>query len=373
MSIAYYDTYFHGGEAEKLGQVEDPTEETTPEEVWPIVHAATPAMETPYVSLDGPENSYDPDNYAGAARRSVGDFFLYPKRGYWQGASYASTNISSQGQHNQFQIAVDGGPYTTVTISVTGKTTGLLIAAELENKIQALGAAYENVTVVFTYSWYTIHSGTEGNDSRVSVASATDPNRDIATVLKLDANVASGNGGWHKWPMLNATLRFTASGLTEYPVPPFRFWYAHTWRQDNNYWGLPLIAPMTSSLSLGTFPSHAEDGITIIRQQFEVPVLNWKQYLLPQYLNWAYPSDCPAAICLVNETSTWPTAPCHSEEYAPAHWDLEDIDLWNNCAVHIYEAHLRISYEIKSGTGLTLLASGPNQARSGVRGVGVKV
>jgi len=340
-------------------------------------------MDNPYPAIDGPSNTYIDYGHVsyghatpvGIARRSVGDFTIKPRRGYVRGAAYASTDISAQGQHNQFMISVDGRPPVLVTISVAGKTSGPAIAAELQSRIRALGSIYAGVTVTFTTTRYTIYSGTEGGTSRVVTMSAPDPARDIAAALRLDYDMSERDGGWYRWPILDAKLRFEAVGLTEYPVPPFRFWYSGTCRTNENYWAEPLIAPMTKTLSLGTFPAYDEDGITLISQQYEVPVLNWKTHLLPQFINDLWPSECPAAICLENETEVRPTAFCHAGGFAPAYYDLEDLPYyWNNCAVQLSNVHLRIYHEIKSATilNVTPLEPGPAGGRTGKGGPGLR-
>jgi len=47
MIVSYYTAYMLGDEAEKVGWVADPSPETSPDEVWPIVHAAIPTMDNP--------------------------------------------------------------------------------------------------------------------------------------------------------------------------------------------------------------------------------------------------------------------------------------------------------------------------------------
>lgn len=100
----------------------------------------------------------------------------------------ASTNISA-GPDNKFNIAVDGHPVVLVTLTLAGLTTGTLIAAEMETKINAALAAagYDSrVWVSFNAGGpdqYTIHSQFTGLTSTVVVTNSGVAN--VADSLKI--------------------------------------------------------------------------------------------------------------------------------------------------------------------------------------------
>jgi len=98
-----------------------------------------------------------------------------------------STDISGE-TDSKFKIAVDGDTAEEVTLDVSGKNTGELIAAEMQTAIQALSGNKATVTVAFD-SVYTITSGTAGTASAVVVTDA--PSGNIAEELKM----GEANGG----------------------------------------------------------------------------------------------------------------------------------------------------------------------------------
>jgi hypothetical protein len=104
--------------------------------------------------------------------------------GYETGATGGSTNISA-GTATTFKIAVDGGAATSVTLNVTGLTTGPLIAAAMQTGIQALGGSYAGVTVSYTNNVYVITSGTTGTSSSVAITAGS--TNDVAATLKIGA------------------------------------------------------------------------------------------------------------------------------------------------------------------------------------------
>jgi hypothetical protein len=100
----------------------------------------------------------------------------------------ADTDISA-GSDNALKIAVDGGAVVDVVLVQAGKTTGLLIAAELESKINAaLLAAGQDGRVWVSFNGagpdqYTVYSQSTGAASSVVITDATVNN--VADDLKL--------------------------------------------------------------------------------------------------------------------------------------------------------------------------------------------
>lgn len=90
-------------------------------------------------------------------------------------AASPSTDISG-GTDNKFNISVDGDEAEEVALTVAGKNSGELIAAEMESKIQALGGSKAGVTVDYNVTnagKYTIKSSTLGTGSSVVITAAT--------------------------------------------------------------------------------------------------------------------------------------------------------------------------------------------------------
>ncbi len=135
-----------------------------------------------------------------------------PTAGYETGASGGSTNISG-GTANQFQIAcdadVDASTYHNVTLTLTGLTTGALIAAQMQTQIRAIGGIYANVTVAYTNSVYVTTSGTTGSDSKVRIIAGT--SNDVSATLKIGA----ANGAVDTDGQSSAVYMFTP------PTPTF--------------------------------------------------------------------------------------------------------------------------------------------------------
>ena len=98
-----------------------------------------------------------------------------------------STNIDAVTDTN-LKIALNGQAAVSVTIAPAGKITGILIAAELETKINAAlvaGGKTGGVTVTFTDGKYIITSSTVGLASAVVITDGVADN--IADDLKLGA------------------------------------------------------------------------------------------------------------------------------------------------------------------------------------------
>ncbi len=106
------------------------------------------------------------------------------------GAIAASTDISA-GTDNAFKVSVDGGAVVDVTLSVAGLTSGVLIAAELETKINAaLVAGNQDARRVWAIfdgadDHYGIYSQSTGTASSVVITNATADN--VADALKIGA------------------------------------------------------------------------------------------------------------------------------------------------------------------------------------------
>lgn len=93
------------------------------------------------------------------------------------GANAADTDISA-GTDNALKVAVDGGAVVDVVLAQVGKNTGLLIAAELESKINAaLLAAGQDGRVWVEFlsgpTAYKVYSQKTGTQSSVVITNAT--------------------------------------------------------------------------------------------------------------------------------------------------------------------------------------------------------
>lgn len=110
------------------------------------------------------------------------------------GAVSASTDISA-GTDDSLDIAVDGGAVVTVTLTLAGLTTGALIEAELESKINsALAADGQDARVWVDFDagapdQYTIYSQKTGTSSSVVVTDASSDN------VADDLGLGVANGG----------------------------------------------------------------------------------------------------------------------------------------------------------------------------------
>lgn len=98
-------------------------------------------------------------------------------------AASPSTDISA-GSDTNFKISVDGDTAETVTLTLTGLTSGAAIATEMQAKIRALGGNKANVTVAYT-TVYTISSARLGTGSSVVITDGTTLN--VADALKIGA------------------------------------------------------------------------------------------------------------------------------------------------------------------------------------------
>lgn len=134
------------------------------------------------------------------------------------GAAAASDDISA-GTDNQLKVAVDGGAVVNVTLVNAGLTTGALIAAELETKINAaLAAAAQDGRVWVEFDigddHYAIRSQTTGLLSSVVVTPGAANN--VADDLKLGvANLGTEAAGTNDQDYL---LYTTGGAKFEQPV-----------------------------------------------------------------------------------------------------------------------------------------------------------
>lgn len=130
------------------------------------------------------------------AEESVPGTFTVPSigtRGSSTSAAAPSTDISAEAVPAQIGVAVDGEAVTNVSLaSVTGLTTGTLIAAALETEINtdlATAGRKGRVSVAFSGGLYVVRSQKVGVTSAVVITAGTA--NDLAVELKL----GSGNAG----------------------------------------------------------------------------------------------------------------------------------------------------------------------------------
>lgn len=128
------------------------------------------------------------ENYVHLKSETTPGTFVTPSIGT-QGSSTSdsspSTDISG-GSDTNLRINVDGAGVVAVTLATAGKTSGALIAAELESKINtALSTAgYDaRVWVEFTGGLYVVHSQKVGTTSAVVITNGASAN--VADDLKL--------------------------------------------------------------------------------------------------------------------------------------------------------------------------------------------
>jgi len=108
------------------------------------------------------------------------------------GGTAALTDLSLE-TDTKFKISVDDDEPETVTCDWTGCVTGLLIAAEMEEKIQAKGEKKALVTVAFDTNKYVITSPTLGKNSLIRITAADD--HDCCDELQISADYGSYTDG----------------------------------------------------------------------------------------------------------------------------------------------------------------------------------
>ncbi len=129
--------------------------------------------------------------------------------------SAPSTDISSGGSGvTTFRIAVDGGAVTSVTLTLTGLTTGLLIAAAIQSTVNTalLAAGLDSrIWATYTSSLYKIYSQRIGTGSSVVITNGA--TNDVATTLKLGVTntgvEAAGTNGTDYLFMLKGSHKFS--------------------------------------------------------------------------------------------------------------------------------------------------------------------
>jgi hypothetical protein len=116
-------------------------------------------------------------------------------------------------QHDtKFKIRADGDTVEEVTCVFTTCTTGALIAAEMQSKIQAKGGSKAAVTVGYAASLYTITSATSGSASAIVITNGDSVN--VADDLKIGA----GNGGTETAGKWNTKFKIQVDGDTSEEV-----------------------------------------------------------------------------------------------------------------------------------------------------------
>ena len=112
----------------------------------------------------------------------------YPElaAGYTQSAASPSTDISALST-SKLWLSLNGQHPIEVNLTLAGLTTGAAIASHLQTQIQAIasrGFGFDEVTVTYASSLYTITSGRYGEDSSVRV-SFNEDYKHVAKALKL--------------------------------------------------------------------------------------------------------------------------------------------------------------------------------------------
>jgi len=98
-------------------------------------------------------------------------------------------------------IAVDGGAATPIVFNWAGCNTRLLVAAEMQTKIQALGGVFSAVTVEVAFAQvvgnfrYVVTSGTPGNDSAVVITAGAPNDAAVWLLLGLANGGVENRGG----------------------------------------------------------------------------------------------------------------------------------------------------------------------------------
>jgi len=106
-------------------------------------------------------------------------------RGTYVSGSTPSTNISTI-TSNEILVGVNGSSMVAISLDLTVCTSGNAIATELQSKINAVGLdhGFDEVTVSYANSLYTISSGRYGDSSKIRIT-FNDQYKHLAQSLKL--------------------------------------------------------------------------------------------------------------------------------------------------------------------------------------------
>lgn len=111
----------------------------------------------------------------------------YPElaAGYTQSGASPSTDLTALAT-SRLRVSVNGRPYVDVSLDLSACDTGAHTAAELQAKIRAIGSTggFDEVTVSYANSLYTVTSGRYGEQSRASISFVEQVNH-VAQALKL--------------------------------------------------------------------------------------------------------------------------------------------------------------------------------------------
>jgi len=133
----------------------------------------------------GPSENIQVVNSTGGVIANLVNKLTAGTAGYETGAASPSTDISG-GSATTFKIQNDGDDTArSVTLTLTGLNTGVLIAAAVQAGIRALAGIYAAVTCTFTGGVYVITSGTTGTASKVRITAGA--SNDVAAALKIGA------------------------------------------------------------------------------------------------------------------------------------------------------------------------------------------
>jgi len=162
---------------------------------------STPAVSTTKRDAINTEVVKNPDvdgtNHADFIKRIITDMCAYfsascrlPRypelvQGYSQSAASPATDITGI-DSNEFLIDVNRSGLQTVSITLANCDTGANTATELQTQIRALDIdGFDEVTVTYASSLYTITSGRYGTDSRILIRSQGKDTKHVAENLKL--------------------------------------------------------------------------------------------------------------------------------------------------------------------------------------------
>lgn len=143
-----------------------------------------------------PEIGSDNETYVADLIQRVAEGFVrdvrfrrYPElsQGTSIGRAGAAITIESLSS-NKIEIAANGSGFEIIELTLAGADTGDKIATELQTQIQAGSAdSFDEITVVFADTQYTITSGRYGEGSSVNVT-FSETSKHVAQALNLSPN-----------------------------------------------------------------------------------------------------------------------------------------------------------------------------------------